>query len=286
MNKEELQEKALQYALGTLPQSEEVELERLVSENHELRSLVYEWQQVNEADARECDQVEPSFHIYSSVMSRIDISKGDRSLPSSKMTESSLRFLAQWGGWAAAAGLAIFSGVSMSQVANESLSGNPAESDIVLNELGNPEQASLVAREGGEEEFQNRLLELTGLAEAYWFSREGLPPEIDDGVDAQEFSGGFSIYDRKIKIGVIGIENIPEGHLGRYYSVWAKPSEASEPVWAGMIQQGEPASRLAFFDLSTNDTIQDSDEAISFFVTEETEKRPTRPEGKIVLSGI
>ena len=53
-----------------------------------------------------------------------------------------------------------------------------------------------------------------------------------------------------------------------------------------MIQQGERASRLAFFDLSSNDTIQDSDEAISFFVTEELEKRPTRPEGKIVLSGI
>ena len=174
----------------------------------------------------------------------------------------------------------------MSQVANESSSGSPAESDIVLNELGNPQQTSLVASEGGEEEFQNRLLELTGLAEAYWFSREGLPPETDNGVDAQEFSGGFSIYDRKIKIGVIGIENIPEGRLGRYYSVWAKPSKASEPVWAGMIQQGEPASRLAFFDLSSNDTIQDSDEAISFFVTEEMEKRPTRPEGKIVLSGI
>ena len=286
MNKEELQEKALQYALGTLPQTEEDEVESLVSENQELRSVVYEWQQVNEADARECDQVEPSFHIYSSVMSRIDTSKGCSSLPSSKMTGSPLRFLAQWGGWAAAAGLAIFSGISMSQVANESSSGSPAESDIVLNELGNPQQTSLVASEGGEEEFQNRLLELTGLAEAYWFSREGLPPETDNGVDAQEFSGGFSIYDRKIKIGVIGIENIPEGRLGRYYSVWAKPSKASEPVWAGMIQQGEPASRLAFFDLSTNDTIQDSDEAISFFVTEETEKRPTRPEGKIVLSGI
>lgn len=286
MNKEELQEKSLQYALGTLPQSEEVEVERLVLENQELRSVVYEWQQVNEADANECDQVEPSFHIYSSVMSRIDTSKGGRSLPSSKMTGSPLHFLAQWGGWAAAAGLAIFSGISISQVANESSRGNPTGSDIALNELGNPEQASLVASEGEEEEFQNRLLELTGLAEAYWFSREGLPPETDNGVDAQEFSGGFSIYDRKIKIGVIGIENIPEGRLGRYYSVWAKPSKASEPFWAGMIQQGEPASRLAFFDLSSNDTIKDSDEAISFFVTEETEKRPTRPEGKIVLSGI
>ena len=80
----------------------------------------------------------------------------------------------------------------------------------MLNELGNPEQTSLVASEGDEEEFQNRLLELTGLAEAYWFSREGLPPEPGSGVDAEEFSGGFSIYDRKIKIGVIGIENIPE----------------------------------------------------------------------------
>ena len=98
MNKEELQEKSLQYALGTLPQSEEVEVERLVLENQELRSVVYEWQQVNEADANDCDQVEPSFHIYSSVMSRIDTSKGGRSLPSSKMTGSPLRFLAQWGG--------------------------------------------------------------------------------------------------------------------------------------------------------------------------------------------
>ena len=286
MNKEELQEKALQYALGTLPQSEEAEVEKLVSENQELRAVVYEWQQVNEADARECDQVEPSFHIYSSVMSRIDTSQESGSSRDSKAKGSPLYFLAQWGGWAAAAGIAIFSGVSLNPVANEAPSINPAESDIVLNELGNPEQTNLVASAGEEEEFQNRLLELTGLAEAYWFSREGLPPETDSGVDAQEFSGGFSIYDRKIKIGVIGIENIPEGRLGRYYSVWAKQSESSEPVWAGMIQQGEPASRLAFFDLSSNDTIQDSDEAISFFVTEETEKRPARPEGKIVLSGI
>lgn len=286
MNKEDLQEKALQYALGTLPQSEHEEVERLISEHQELRSIVYEWQQVNEADARECDQVEPSFHIYSSVMSRIDTSNGGKQPGGKGSTVSPFSFLAQWGGWAAAAGVAIFSGISMSQVATESRNDNPAESDIVLNELGNPDQTSLVAIDSDQEAFQNRLLELTGLAEAYWFSREGLPPESDNGVDAQEFSGGFSIYDRKIKIGVIGIENIPEGRLGRYYSVWAKPSEKSDPVWAGMIQQGEPASRLAFFDLSSNDAIQESDEAISFFVTEETEKRPARPEGKIVLSGI
>ncbi|HCR30259.1 MAG TPA: hypothetical protein DIV79_09610 [Opitutae bacterium] len=286
MNKEELQEKALQYALGTLPQSEHEEVERLVSEHRELRSIVYEWQKVNEVDACECDQVEPSFHIYSSVMSRIDSANEANQSRKTGSRGAPLHFLAQWGGWAAAAGLAIFSGISMSQLANESSNASPAESDIVLNELGNPEQTSLVASEGDEEEFQNRLLELTGLAEAYWFSREGLPPEPGSGVDAEEFSGGFSIYDRKIKIGVIGIENIPEGRLGRYYSVWAKPSEAGDPVWAGMIQQGEPASRLAFFDLSSNDTIQDSDEAIFFFVTEETEKRPVRPEGKIVLSGI
>lgn len=287
MNKEDLQEKALQYALGTLPQSEQEEVESLISNHRELRAVVYEWQQVNEADARECDQVEPSFHIYSSVMSRIDTSNGVRQ-PGGKTSAagSPLHFLAQWGGWAAAAGLAIFSGISMSQMASESSSENQAESDIVLNELGNPDQASLIAIDSDQEAFQNRLLELTGLAEAYWFSREGLPPESDSGVDAQEFSGGFSIYDRKIKIGVIGIENIPAGRLGRYYSVWAKPSEDSDPVWAGMIQQGEPASRLAFFDLSSNDAIQESDEAISFFVTEETEKRPVRPEGKIVLSGI
>ena len=150
-------------------------MERLFR-NHELRSVVHEWQQVNEADARDCDQVEPSFHIYSSVMSRIDTSKGGSSLLSSKTTGSPLRSLVQWGGWAAAAGLAIFSGISMSQVANEMSIGSPAESDIVLNELGNPEQDSLVASEV-ERRNSKPTLELTGLAEAYWFSREGLPPE-------------------------------------------------------------------------------------------------------------
>ena len=135
-----------------------------------------------------------------------------------------------------------------------------------------------------QDEFQDRLVELTGLAEAYWFSREGLPPE--DGLDADAFTGGFSIYDRKIKIGVIGIENIPEGRLGTYYNVWARVAEDADPVWAGMLKSEDAGSRLAFFDLSSNETIMDRDEAVSFFVTEESQKRPERPEGRVVLSGI
>jgi len=289
MNNEVLQEKALQYALGTLPEEEVEHIESRLQSDRELQTAVYEWQRVNEADALECDQIEPSFQIYSSIMSKLDTrpSKesggraGQKGLPAN---------LLAWSGWAAAACLTLFlvlpgwrdaeSGGQGPQLADGS------KSDIVLSDLGNPGLKKTFATDQDQDEFQDRLLELTGLAEAYWFSREGLPPESDGSGEPEAFSGGFSIYDRKIKIGVIGIENIPESRLGTFYNVWAKTTPDSEPVWAGTLKPDEAGSRLAFFDLSSNDAIKDMDDEISFFVTEETEQRPSQPEGRVVLSGI
>lgn len=290
MNKEELHEKALQYALGTLPASEVETIESRLHADRELQMAVHEWQRVNEEDALECEQLEPSFQTYSRIMSKVDVKSAEDS-PDADRGGSSIASFLSWGGWAAAAAIALVFGVTSMQEGSRSGGAQDlaasSGSDIVLNDLGNPDLASAIAAtDEDQEEFQDRLLELTGLAEAYWFSRDGLPPESESNVDSLEFAGGFSIYDRKIKIGVIGIENIPESRLGKYYNVWAKSSEDSDPVWAGMLKQGEAGSRLAFFDLSSNDAIQGTDAAISFFVTEEDEKRPVRPEGKVVLSGI
>lgn len=289
MNKDELQEKALQYALGTLPETELPQIESQLKTDRELQTAVHEWQRVNEADALECEQIEPSFQIYSNVMSSLDTSRSNPA-ENAKNGKNPLSNIISWGGWAAAACLTLLlalpanrDGIETEQLARFA---DGSESDIVLSDLGNPEHKATIPGNQDQDEFQDRLLELTGLAESYWFSREGLPPESEGSVDAQAFSGGFSIYDRKIKIGVIGIENIPESRLGTFYNVWAKASPDSEPVWAGMLKQEEAGSRLAFFDLSSNDAIKDMDEAISFFVTEESEQRPSQPEGKVVLSGI
>ncbi len=289
MNKEEIQEKALQYALGTLPETELPHFESQLKTDRELQTAVHDWQHVNEADALECEQIEPSFQIYSNIMSNLDTSRS-KTAASGGLGKSPLINVLTWGGWAAAACLALFlvlspdrDGSGKQQLARLA---DGSESDIVLSDLGNPEHKATFAGNQDQDEFQDRLLELTGLAEAYWFSRDGLPPESEGGVDAQTFTGGFSIYDRKIKIGVIGIENIPESRLGKFYNVWAKPSPNSEPVWAGTLKQEEAGSRLAFFDLSSNDAIKDMDEEISFFVTEESVQRPSQPEGRVVLSGI
>ncbi len=289
MNKYELQEKALQYALGTLPESEVENIESQLMADRELRIAVHEWQRVNEADALECERVEPSFHVYSNIMSNLDTGRSFGTANDGKRKSPMIAFLS-YGGWAAAACLAVLFVLSSNEggtaSSEKSRLAEGSQSDIVLNDLGNPGIAATVTSDQDQDEFQDRLLELTGLAEAYWFSREGLPPESEDDVSSESFTGGFSIYDRKIKIGVIGIENIPESRLGTFYNVWAKASADSEPVWAGMLKPGEAGSRLAFFDLSSNDTIKDMDEAISFFVTEESEQRPSQPEGRIVLSGI
>ncbi len=286
MNKEELQEKALQYALGTLPETELSEMESQLLTDRDLQTAVHEWQRVNEADALECEQLEPSFQIYSNVMSNLDTSSAKATTDRGSRKTPIVNFLS-WGGWAAAACIAVLFVFAVSREGSQvARLADGSESDIVLSDLGNPEQKVTFASNQDQDEFQDRLLELTGLAEAYWFSREGLPPQSEGGVDAEAFTGGFSIYDRKIKIGVIGIENIPESRLGKFYNVWAKASPDSEPVWAGTLKQEEAGSRLAFFDLSSNDAIKDMDEAISFFVTEESEQRPSQPEGRIVLSGI
>ena len=290
MNKEELQEKALQYALGTLPATELSEMESQVLSDRELQTAVHEWQRVNEADALECEQLEPSFQIYSNVMSHLDTSRAKAVTGSDSKKTPIVNFLS-WGGWVAAVCIAVLFAFTVnpedrSEISQVARLADGSESDIVLSDLGNPEQKATFAGNQDQDEFQDRLLELTGLAEAYWFSREGLPPESEGGVDTEAFAGGFSIYDRKIKIGVIGIENIPESRLGKFYNVWAKASPDSKPVWAGTLKQGEAGSRLAFFDLSSNDAIKDMDETISFFVTEESEQKPPQPEGRIVLSGI
>ncbi len=289
MNNEDLQEKALQYALGTLPAAEVEEIETQLRTDRELQTAVHEWQRVNEADALDCDQLKPSFQVYSNIMSSLDtrgVAEGGQAISRNRFPSN----LIAWGGWAAAACLTLLlalpglrEGADSGQVQRLA---NGSQGDIVLSDLGNPDLKKTVPSNQDQDEFQDRLLELTGLAEAYWFSREGLPPESGDSVEAQAFSGGFSIYDRKIKIGVIGIENIPESRLGTFYNVWAKTSTDSEPVWAGTLKQDEAGNRLAFFDLSSNDAIKGMDDEISFFVTEETEQRPSQPEGRIVLSGI
>lgn len=285
MNKsEELREEAFQYALGTLPEGSRRRFEARLVEDRELQSQVHEWQRINEEDAGDCEQLEPPFQAYASIMAEID-ADGTASPAASVRSHSRSASFYAWGGWAVAACVTLFFGLVAlrSPVERDTF----AASDIVLGDLGNPEFVAAPSSGQEDELFQDRLLELTGLAEAYWFSREGLPPvDLEGGVDSEAFAGGFSIYDRKIKIGVIGIENIPESRLGRYYNVWARLSDDGDPVWAGMLKPGEAGSRLAFFDLSSNAEIQDGDQAISFFVTEEAEKRPERPVGPIVLSGI
>ena len=186
-----------------------------------------------------------------------------------------------------AACLAVVLGLALIQSPIETGDGLDA-GGIVFNDLGAPETRGSGLIDVEEEAFQDRLLELTGLAEAYWFSRDGvtLARGAEDGVDAQAFSGGFSIFDRKINIGVIGIENIPDSRLGTYYNVWAQLADGGDPVWAGMLKPGEAGSRLALFDLSSNERFRGENNSVSFFVTEETERRPERPEGRIVLSGI
>src|SRR5690606_16418029 len=112
MNREFIEDKALLYALGTLPSEEQAEFESLIRENRAVRELVHESQLLNELDATEGPDAEPPFQVYSRIMAEIDPveSRVDSAAGSSK--RRTVPFYA-WGGWATAACAAVALGAAV-----------------------------------------------------------------------------------------------------------------------------------------------------------------------------
>ncbi|MDQ8184699.1 anti-sigma factor [Pelagicoccus sp. SDUM812002] len=280
MNNELIEEKAQLYALGILPESEKKEFESKVREDRELQSLVHEYQRLVELEARPA-RAEPSFQTYSQVMEEID---GASEPHTASATGSTLVSFATWGGWAAAACAALALMISYFGAKG----GVNTQSDIVLNNLANPR---IIAVQTPSEDFavEDRMLELAGLAEAYWFSREGIPAgQLLDGqedTEVAEMSGGFTIYDRRYNIGFIAVENLPREAPNKSYHVWAKTDPSAAPVRAGTLPIGEESRGLFFFDLSTLPKGASLD-SLSFFVTEEESEDPTAPSQMVVLSDV
>lgn len=280
MNNELIEEKAQLYALGILPESEREEFENQVREDRELQSLVHEYQRLGELSATPVTSA-PSFQAYSRIMEEID---GPSAAQQGNGSASKLVSFVTWGGWATAACAAVALGVSLFGGKGDAV----AHSDIVLNNLANPR---IVAVQTPSEDFavEDRMLELAGLAEAYWFSREGIPEgQILDGqgnTEVAELSGGFTIYDRRYNIGFIAVENLPREAPNKSYHVWAKTDPAASPVRAGTLPIGDESRGLFFFDLSSLPAGTSLD-TLSFFVTEEESENPVSPSQMVVLSDV
>lgn len=274
MNNELIEEKAQLYALGILNEDEVEDFESQIREDRELRDLVFEYQRLSELDF-EGEQQDPPFHVFSQIMEKVD---PVTSKPEKK--PKVVRFVS-WGGWAVAACTVAVFGLGLLDWKKEP-AGN---SDIVLSHLSNPRIVA-VNTPSDEFEVEDRMLELAGLAEAYWFSREGIPDgqllESED-TEVAELSGGFTIFDRRFNIGFIAVENLPRETDARSYHVWARAGEGATPVRAGTLPIGDESRGLFFFDLShlPNNATVDS---VSFFVTEEVSPTPPSPSSVVVLS--
>lgn len=283
MNNELIEEKAQLYALGMLPEVEREEFETQIRTDRGLQALVHDYQQLGELDASP-SLMDPPFQMYSRIMEEIDGAQARTRESQDKSSMGTLVAFVTWGGWAAAACTAFALGLSFLG----GKSGEKSQSDIVLNNLGNPR---IVAVETPSEEFavEDRMLELAGLAEAYWFSREGIPSgqllEGEDDTELAELSGGFTIYDRRYNIGFIAVENLPREAPNKSYHVWAKTDPAALPVRAGTLPIGEESRGLFYFDLS-NLPPDASLDSLSFFVTEEESEDPVTPSQLVVLSDV
>ncbi len=284
MNNELIEEKAQLYALGMLPEAEQEEFETQIRADRELQALVHDYQRLGELDASP-GRADPPFQAYSQIMEEIDaVQAADLRAAETESSKSKLVAFVTWGGWATAACATLAFGISL-------VGGNggaKAQSDIVLNNLANP---SIVAVETPSEEFavEDRMLELAGLAEAYWFSREGIPTgqllEDASGAELAELSGGFTIYDRRYNIGFIAVENLPREAPNKSYHVWAKTAPTALPVRAGTLPIGEESRGLFYFDLSSLPAGASLD-SLSFFVTEEESEDPSSPSQMVVLSDV
>ncbi|MBC2607240.1 anti-sigma factor domain-containing protein [Pelagicoccus albus] len=276
MNNELIEEKAQLYALGILPESEVEEFETQIKSDRQLRDLVHEYQRLTELDLYQGKDEAP-FHVYSKVMEQLDGPK------QSEKRNLNLSQALSWGGWAVAACVAAvmwLGGASGGQVGETS-------SDIVVNNLGSPRIVP-VPTPSDEYALEDRMLELAGLAEAYWFSREGIPEgqllESDDA-EVTQLSGGFTVFDKRFNIGFIAVENLPKEAPDRSYHVWARTSESETPVRAGTLPIGEESRGLFFFDLTQLPQGANVD-SLSFFVTEEKEESPSSPSKMVVLKDV
>lgn len=283
MNNELLEEKAQLYALGLLPESEREAFEALVREDRATQALVHDYQQLAELDASSSESQAPSFQVYAGIMDEIDASRAQEPEEASQPVASKLASFVTWGGWAAAACVAAVFGLGLVG----SGSGVASQSDIVVNNLGSPRIVA-VQTPSAEVTVEDRMLELAGLAEAYWFSREGIPSGQllgSEVAEATPLSGGFTIFDRQYNIGFIGVENMPREAPDRSYHVWAKTAGLDEPVRAGTLPIGDQSRGLFFFDLTHLPADADED-SLSFFVTEEVSPSPAQPSQIVVLSDV
>ncbi len=277
------------YALGTLPDSEIESFEALARKDRSVQQLVHEYQRVNEVSARAAPTAEPPFQAYSRIMAEIE--GPSRSAPPvatatpRRQSGALLRFAA-WSGWGLAACAAVALGLAY-------FSGKPAgaKSDIVLNTLANPRLVA-VKTPSDAVSMEDRMFELSGLAEAYWFSREGVPEGqlLTASSESAErpiepLSGGFTIFDNAYQIGYIAVENLPQEQRGKSYHVWAKTKEGGQVVRAGSLPIGNESRGLFFFDLSSLPKVKSLDQ-VTFFVTEEATEDPEKPGPMVVLSQL
>lgn len=308
MNNDEMQEKAAQYALGTLPSEELASFEEQLKKSRALQSVVHDWQRVNEIDAVGCRQLEPPFQAYAQIMSRIEeeededgaqdrtaaiIAPSEENAFRSSASKRKVVPFSQWGGWAAAACLTLFVIFGALDTGETEPSGGlslatatasaDAKGDIVLHEMGRP--GVTFASVSGDADKSERMEELLELADAYWMTRdsEAMAATASDGKPITE---GFTIFDRKHKIGFIAIETMPDRVEGKSYHVWAKGEKNAKPLRAGSLPLGDSSYGLFFIDLSNKEGVAADADSYSFFVTEESTDKPEAPKGRVVLSGI
>jgi|GEM_PF-589906 len=293
MNKEEIQEKAFMYACGALADEERDSFEDEIRGNRDVQEEAYAWQKVNEQAVLDVEQADLPFHSYAGIMKRIDAeeAQGEEEVKASASKRNTLVSFVSWSGWAVAACAAIVFAMTAerqsSGVKNDPqfVVDAPAN-NIVLNDLRKPGASIVSTVANVDRGLEDRMLEVADLAEAYWFSREETPVvQVDQAGDAN-WTDGFTIFDRKYKIGFIGVENMPEKRVGKFYNVWARSESGGNAVWAGSLPMGDASRGLFFFDLSSSEEVVPLDDAVSFFITEDHTDRPDAPQGPVVLGGI
>jgi anti-sigma-K factor RskA len=298
---QEINDSAIQYALGILPRKQVPDFESQLRTDPALQDLVSEYQQINEWDARESAVVQPPVDGYSRILERL-ASGAVNPVP----TRSKVVPFLGWAGWGLAASFAAAFFIARSPVSTGSpVAAVPAagSSSIIVSELttARPQltaaEATAPALRPAAGGVELRVLELANLAEAFWSSRLG----EDSGGGARSMladarlrssqvgesrSEGFTVFDRELRIGVIALDDLPEMKPNRSSHIWANGGHGEAPVWAGIIPVGESNGGMFFFDLtdSAADLIQSQN--LSFFITEESSSLPQKPTGRVVLTGL
>lgn len=289
---DEFHDQILEYALGTMPESEIATFESRIQKTPEIRDQIFELQRLHQVvlESMLAPRNTPDFSRQ--ILERIRPVNTSTSRPR-------LYYLARIG-WIAACLLLCFltfmtfhlsnrinsqlqisqnldTASLMSTVSSNRVSLGSNETQLIISSLHSPNSKSQSSNP--EDRRENQLIQLTVVSESIW-------QLVDFEANSQETPSpapiGYIMMDAENKCGYLAVGDLKSTRENLLH-IWLKLHGQRDPVFAGILPELQGNKGLLYFDFTTALENKQNGVIEQVFLTEESSVNKVTPKGPVVL---